>query len=151
MNHLFFSFANILRLFLGFASLLIGMFFLISGITIFIKGETNTGLIVGGLFGLFPTSVGIWLLNWAFKEANKHDEQILAKFIIKTAIAQHGKITPTEVALASDFSIEEVKQELDLLYTQGLFDLQLSEEGITVYHYKEMLSIESKKNAQDIL
>lgn len=116
-----------------------------------LKEEIRTGLTVALLFGIFPLAVGSWFLSWAFKEAKQNNERSLDKTVIALAIAHGGKITPTEVALQSDCSIEEARIELDLLYTKGLFDLQLSEEGVTVYRYKEMLTIEGKGNAQDIV
>lgn len=151
MNDLFFSSANALRLLFGAMAALIGLFFILSGAIVMLNEEFGTGLIIFLLFGIFPLGVGSWFLSWAFKEAVKNSEKYLAKKVIQIAIAQGGKVTPTEVALLSECSIDEAKNELDLLYGKGLFDLQLSEEGITVYHYKEILSAENKNNAQDVI
>lgn len=151
MNYLLFSLANALRFLFGAVSALIGLFFLVSGIVIILQEEIRTGLTVGLLFGVFPLAIGSWFLSWAFKEAMQNSRGSLDKTVIALAIAQGGKITPTEIALQSDCSIEEARVELDLLYTKGLFDLQLSEEGVTVYRYKEMLTIEGKNNAQDVI
>ena len=151
MNDLFFSSANALRLLFGAMAALIGLFFILSGAIVMLNEEFGTGLIIFLLFGIFPLGVGSWFLSWAFKETVKNSEKYLAKKVIQIAIAQGGKVTPTEVALLSECSIDEAKNELDLLYGKGLFDLQLSEEGITVYHYKEILSAENKNNAQDVI
>ncbi|TAH17828.1 MAG: hypothetical protein EAZ08_12855 [Cytophagales bacterium] len=151
MNDLFFSFTNVLRFLFGISSAALGLFFIASGTMVMLKEELSTGLLISLLFGVFPLSIGSWFLFWTFKEAQNNREKSLAKKVIGIAIAQGGKVTPVEVALLSDCAIDEAKKELDLLYGQGLFDLQLSQEGITVYHYKEMLSTESKNNAQDII
>ncbi len=151
MNYLLFSFANVLRFLFGAVSAVIGLFFLVLGAMIMLKEEISTGLTVALLFGVFPLATGSWFLSWAFREAKQNNEKSLDKIIITLAIGQGGKITPAEVALKSDCSIEEAKNELDLLYGKGLFDLQLSEEGVIVYHYKEMLTIEGKNNAQDVV
>jgi hypothetical protein len=150
MNYLLFSLANALRFLFGALSAVIGLFFLVSGMMIMLKEEIRTGLTVALLFGVFPLIIGSWFLSWAFREARQNDENKLEKIIIALAVMQGGKITPTEVALQSDYSIEEAEVELDSLYAKGLFDIQLSEEGVTVYHYREMLSTEGKNNAQDV-
>ncbi len=151
MNYLLFSLANVLRFLFGAISALVGLFFLVSGGMIMLKEEIRTGLTVALLFGIFPLTVGSWFLSWALREAKQNSGRSLDNTVIALAIAQGGKITPTEVALQSDCSIEEARIELDLLYAKGLFDLQLSEEGVTVYRYKEMLTIEGKNNAQDVV
>lgn len=151
MNYLFFSLANALRFLFGAVSAVIGLFFLVSGIMIMLQDEIRTGLTVALLFGVFPLIIGGWFLSWAFREARQNDENKLEKIVIALAVMQGGKITPTEVALQSDCSIEEAEVEMDALYARGLFDLQLTEEGVTVYRYKAMLNIGGKDNAQDIV
>jgi hypothetical protein len=140
MNYLLFSLANALRFLFGAMSAVIGLFFFISGSMIMLKEEIRTGLTVALLFGVFPLIVGSWFLSWAFREAKQNSERSLDKAVIALAIARGGKITPTEVALQSDCSIEEAEVELNSLYAKGLFDLLLSEEGVTIYQYKEMLT-----------
>lgn len=151
MNYLLFSLANALRFLFGVVSAFIGLFFLVSGGMIMLKEEIRTGLTVALLFGVFPLAIGSWFLSWAFKEAKQNSERSLDKKVIALAITQGGKITPTEVALQSECSIEEARIELDSLYVKGLFDLQLSEEGVIVYRYKEMLTTQGKDNTHDIV
>jgi predicted HTH transcriptional regulator len=105
----------------------------------------KTGGIVGSLFGLLPLSLGIWLTVRIVKHLQEKKTQRNRKNIIATTIEHGGRITPIELTLKLDISLEEAQEELDLLTQKDIFELEISEDGVLFYYLKKNLSRGSNK------
>ncbi len=139
MQKTYFIWGSGLWLLLGLIGIAAGLIFSILGISIILKGDVKTGGIVGSIFGLLPLSLGIWLTTRIVKHLQEKRFREIEKNIIATTIKHGGRITPIELTLKLDISIEEAQKELDLLTQKDIFELEVSEEGVLVYHLKENL------------
>lgn len=82
-------------------------------------------------------------------EYRKHEESI-EKQILRSAKDNNGFTTPSEVALASDVSIEEARQALDYLVSKGFADIKVSKAGTIAYHFPDILTGDSADTYEDI-
>ncbi len=145
MQKTYFIWGSSLWLLLGLIGIAAGLIFSILGISIILKGDIKTGGIVGLLFGLLPLSLGIWLTTRIVKHLKEKKFREIEKNIIATAIKHGGSITLVELTLKLDISIEEAQKELDLLTQKDIFELEVNDEGVLVYHLKETLLRGSNK------
>jgi TM2 domain-containing membrane protein YozV len=67
---------------------------------------------------------------------NKNKES-LEQVILRTARRRSGIVTPSEVALESDRSLDEAKKALETLVNKGYADLRVSKNGALVYFFQE--------------
>jgi len=145
MQKTYFIWGSSLWLLLGLVGIAAGLIFSILGISIMLKGDIKTGGIVGSLFGLLPLSLGIWLTVRIVKHLQEKKFREIEKNIIATTIEHGGRITPIELTLKLDISLEEAQEELDLLTQKDIFELEISEDGVLFYYLKKNLSRGSNK------
>jgi hypothetical protein len=71
--------------------------------------------------------------------------------ILKFAQKKGGRVTPTEVAVESDLSVDSAKKELEQFCVQGTAEMNVSDSGVLVFVFGGFLSDEEKQNATSII
>lgn len=61
----------------------------------------------------------------------------IEKTILRTARKNGGAVTPGEVALEGDFTVEEAKKALDKLAAAGNAEMRIRSSGVVVYVFPE--------------
>lgn len=59
------------------------------------------------------------------------------KTILRLARSNKGQVTPGEVAIEGDLSVDEARKELDKLAKQGMAELRIRSSGVVVYFFPE--------------
>ena len=80
----------------------------------------------------------------------RRQEESIEKQILRSAKSNNGLTTPSEVALASDVSIEEARKALDYLVSKGFAEMKVSKTGAIAYHFPDILTGENADSYEDI-
>lgn len=70
------------------------------------------------------------------------------KIILRIARKNSGQVTPGEVAIESDISIDEARKVLDELAKKGIAEIRVRSSGVLVYFFPEFA--DDKKDFADI-
>lgn len=134
----------------------------IPGLHRFYLGKWGTGLLylfTGG-FGLIGTVIDYFRLPEMVADANRAIEyknvlyhgipytstvnqkkkESIELVILKTAKKNNGIITPGEVALNGDISIDQAKDYLEKLTTKGYAEMRIKTNGVIVYCFPEFMT-----------
>ncbi len=71
--------------------------------------------------------------------------------LLKFAQKRGGRVTPTEVAVESDLSVDAAKKELEQFCVQGAAEMNISDSGVVVFVFGGFLTDEEKQNATSII
>ena len=138
------------------------------GLHRFYLGKAGTGflwLISGGAFGI-GCIYDVITLPRQVREANLRYEAELAiesgmasgsyrpgvayrkaespeKTILRLARKNGGSVTPGEVAIEGDLTVEQARKELDRLARTGMAEIRVRESGVLVYYFAEFSSEKS--------
>lgn len=108
---------------------------------------------------LLVGAIAIGLLYYYGKKSLKKSEiekeeqerhQSNEKLVLRLAAKKEGYLTAAEVALESDFSLEEAEIFLEKLKAKRLCALRISDNGTYVYQFDMFLSPEEKKGSERI-
>lgn len=136
----------------------------------FYLGKIGTGIIylctgglcgLGGLFDLFyiPTMVRETNLAVRYRNVLTHETDVLSqtatkesieKVILRSGKKNHGIITPGEVVIEGDMSLDEAKNYLEKLVAKGYAEMRIRKSGVIVYVFPEFAS-DSALDALDYL
>jgi len=98
----------------------------------------------------FITAIGGFGLSFYTLRKKKHRAQQRAERRILNIIAEKkGRITPEEVAMVTEMTVNEARQELDRLCVEGAGELQVTESGQTSYVFSGFMSPEETTTATD--
>ncbi len=96
------------------------------------------------IFGSHPrNTTGGWN---SFFESKKES---IDSIILKTAKENEGIVTPGEIALKADISLEKSKEYLEKLVKEGFAEIRVKKTGMMVYVFPEFLSEEKKNELED--
>jgi predicted transcriptional regulator len=71
------------------------------------------------------------------------EKETVERTILKLAKANKGILTPTEVALEANISMDEAKKSLDELVSKGFAELRVRQSGTLVYAISELMDTDS--------
>jgi hypothetical protein len=74
----------------------------------------------------------------------------IEKVILRTAKANSGIITPSEVALEGDITMDEAKKYLDKITAQGFAEMRIKKNGVIVYCFPDFLKETKEAGYEDI-
>jgi predicted transcriptional regulator len=72
-----------------------------------------------------------------------HEKESVERRILKLAKQNKGILTPTEVALGANVSIEEAKKHLETLVSKGFAEIRVRKSGAIVYTLPELMDGDS--------
>jgi predicted transcriptional regulator len=72
-----------------------------------------------------------------------HEKENTERVILRLAKKNRGILTPTEVALEANISIEEAKKNLETLVSKGFAEIRVRKSGTIVYTLPEMMDGDS--------
>jgi hypothetical protein len=72
------------------------------------------------------------------------------RIILRTAKKNNGVATPAEVALEGDISLEDAKQQLEQLVSNGYAEVRVTKKGTIVYIFQDFLTDEAESRLEDI-
>ncbi|WP_258205291.1 hypothetical protein [Paenibacillus radicibacter] len=72
------------------------------------------------------------------------------KEIIRIAVNKKGLVTPTDVAMSTELSLEHAKKYLEYLKESGFVRLKIANNGTYVYEFMGILTEDEKKKAEAI-
>jgi TM2 domain-containing membrane protein YozV/predicted transcriptional regulator len=67
------------------------------------------------------------------------DKEPVERVILKTARANNGVLTVSEVALAANISVEEARKDLDAMVSKGFAELRVRQSGTLVYTIPDLM------------
>ncbi len=73
----------------------------------------------------------------SFMEDTVRPVETPEKAILRLAKKNHGQVTPSEVALESDITIDEAQSCLDALTKKGVAEVRVRSNGVIVYFFPE--------------
>ena len=76
-------------------------------------------------------------------------KESIERVILKTAKRNGGIVSPGEVALQSNVTIEDAKSYLEKLVKQGYAEMRVKKVGMLVYVFPEFLTEERKSELED--
>ena len=129
------------------------------GLHRFYLGKIGTGLLwfvsgglgmIGAIFDFFyiPTMVQEANLGSRYRDSLFNDvpyplpakqKESIEKVILRTAKKNKGVISPGEVALEGDITMDEAKKYLDKLTVQGYIEMKIRKTGIIAYTFPEFM------------
>jgi len=144
----------------------------------FYLGRFGTGLLylfTGGLFGLggffdlfyIPVMVREANLQTGYRNAmfgsfgnykagidtggffRDRTKESAERIILKAAKRNEGVVSPGEIALQADITIDKAKSLLEKLVEEGYADLRVKKTGMLVYVFPEFLSEEKSNELED--
>jgi TM2 domain-containing membrane protein YozV len=74
----------------------------------------------------------------------------IERTILKAAKVHSGIVTPSEVALEGDISIDEAKKFLDRLAAKGFAEMKIKTNGVIVYRFPDFLKETKEAGYEDI-
>lgn len=72
-----------------------------------------------------------------------YEKESVERMILKLAKQNKGILTPTEVALGANISIEEAKKHLETLVSKGFAEIRVRKSGAIVYTLPELMDNDS--------
>lgn len=113
----------------------------------------------GGWVIVLSIGVGAVLIWCAYKYTEKRKDKNIAertlyeeteRMILKLASQNEGYVTPVDVAVASNLTLEEANNVLDQLKRKGYATLRIADNGSYVYQFDGVLNREQRKQAERI-
>lgn len=130
-------------------TIIFGFFALISVGVIFEKDKLSDPVYLVLTILLFIlTALSIWWFFSISKISRKNIRKKREKEILRIAKKNNGLIIPTDVALESHMSLNEVTTMLDTMYRKGLCDIRTADNGTTVYQFSGIISQKEKENSK---
>ncbi len=73
----------------------------------------------------------------------------LEKTVLRLAKSNKGYVTPSEVALEGDISLDDAKKELERMASEGYAELKVSKSGVLIYVFPEFAMDREKMDFEE--
>ncbi len=83
------------------------------------------------------------------KTDRNQKKESLERVILKAAKKNNGLVTPSDVALEGDISLEEAKKQLEKLVSKGFSEMRVTKSGTIVYLFNDFATDDSYKNLEE--
>lgn len=102
-------------------------------------GSTSGDITMLIILGIIPVLTGVFFLFMMRKSNAQEDKHNMTNQIIKIAQSHGGKVTTLDLLNELNLSVDDAKQELESLYSQGILRVEVSEKGGVYYELNESL------------
>lgn len=102
------------------------------------------------IFGLGPIIGGIFLWKAGSKKRRKYSTHKQETILLKIAQQKNGMLSVADVAIALEMTTEDAKHLIDKLYYKGVFELQITDNGATLYKLVNFSSDEDRSTAKPL-
>ena len=97
----------------------------------------------------FGLALSLLMIGFGFRSVRHHRGRRIEKQILALAAGQGGRITPTELAMATELNLQESRAALDALVTEGEFELQVAPGGTLLYSVAGFVPAADRALARD--
>ncbi|MFC4321389.1 hypothetical protein [Litchfieldia salsa] len=123
------------------------------GITIDLSSESLwVNILLYVFVSILPGIGGFFLCKWAIQadkgKRTKYEE--LENTVFKVAENRGGRLTPIELAMDTDLTLEESKALLEKWALKGYVTIKVSESGALVYEFTGMTTDQEKQAAKGV-
>ena len=136
---------QLIRLALGIGLTCFGIFWIFFP-TMVLFHEVEAGflgtLIILFVLGIIPMAQGLLLIRRVLVLDKEEKNIKIENRIFELAHQNFGKITPIKLAKNTNISVIEAKQYLSKLQEDGFADIEVTDNGVVYYDFKELLSEE---------
>jgi predicted transcriptional regulator len=108
-----------------------------------LPGQVREANIRNALFDRRPRGGPSWRYADDGQVRKVHEKENTERVILRLAKQNRGILTPTEVALEANISIEEAKKDLEALVSKGFAEIRVRKSGTIVYTLPEMMDGDS--------
>ena len=155
------NFKSMLYFVVGIASSFVGAILSLGAIINMSEGGEKS--IIGWLamvllLGIMPMGLGGYLIKKSTQirknlSAQKENmtEQMMERKILQIAAELGGKVTPSEIALKTHISLEKANACLQNMQEGGYAELEVSQQGAIIYHFRGFLSSDDRQNTMGLL
>jgi hypothetical protein len=112
------------------------------------RNSLGTDLTVFILLGIIPCGGGVLLLRRTVRNARRRRHEGLEGAILRLASGMKNKLTAAEVAAHMNLPITDARRLLDRFCEKGIARLEISDSGVKVYWFWELVSDEEKNSAE---
>jgi hypothetical protein len=97
------------------------------------KNDVGNGLMVLFIFGLFPAILGYFFLNRQNKRQKEQRSTHIEVNLVRLANQKKGRLLVTDVVASLGVTTDSARQMLDELNLKGVFDIEVTSEGVIEY------------------
>ncbi|MFD1848854.1 hypothetical protein [Oceanobacillus bengalensis] len=115
------------------------------------EASISVDIALGITIGIIPLLFGIFLCSKMRKRAAKRAEDSLENEILKLVAKMNGKITIAELASNTRLSLKDAEERLESFVKMGVSERHISDGGVFVYYFMNILSTEEKNTSQPLL
>ncbi|MDR2110695.1 MAG: TM2 domain-containing protein [Spirochaetaceae bacterium] len=112
-----------------------------------LPGQVREANIRGALYTHIPGGHPRQAPGWRYADDAQfrrvHEKETPEQVILKLAKQNKGILTPSEVALEANISIEEAKNQLEALVSKGFAEIRVRKSGTIVYTLPELMDSDS--------
>lgn len=132
--------------------LLVSLFFIGVSVTDYSQPEESffSDVLIGVLLGFIPLAFGLFLCRRVMKRDKQRRADHLENTILKLVAKLNGKITIAELAQNTKLSIKQAESTLEYYVKIGVAERLISEGGVFVYYFPNVLSKEEKQQTMSL-
>lgn len=100
------------------------------------------------LLGVFPFFCGAWLCRFAWRRADLRRRRDQERDLLILAAKHSGKLTHAEVTMHLPLNAATAQALLDDAHRNGLAEIEVTETGCLLYHFRGIVNSAEKQGAQ---